>query len=155
MRKFVVAGLAAFAMAVPGMSGAVELVTAKFPQTIFQIARGYGSAELSKDASGDPRIIGRINGIKYGIYFYGCTNGENCVDIQFLSSWSGASVSQSDMNDWNRTRRFGKAYLDREGDPVLEMSVNLDQGVTKENLEKTFEWWSRITTQFKKDKLGQ
>ncbi len=46
------------------------------------------------------------------------------------------------INNWNRTKRFGKAYLDNDGDPILVMTVNLDYGVTRDNLEDDFNWWT-------------
>ena len=45
------------------------------------------------------------------------------------------------MNAWNRDRRFGKAYIDADGDIAIEMDVNLWGGVTPKNLDDTFDWW--------------
>jgi hypothetical protein len=61
----------------------------------------------------------------------------------------------SDINTWNRTKRFGKAFLDKDGDPALEMTVNLDYGVSRENLDDSFNWWSKAVKSFLKDVLRQ
>ncbi|MEX8499589.1 YbjN domain-containing protein, partial [Leptothrix ochracea] len=37
----------------------------------------------------------------------------------------------------------------RDGDPVLQMSVNLDHGVSRKNLEDTFDWWAKIVPEFR------
>lgn len=36
------------------------------------------------------------------------------------------------INEWNRTKRFSRAYLDREGDPIIESDIDLEGGVTRE-----------------------
>ncbi len=87
-------------------------------------------------------IVGRIDGTKYVVFFYGCDDkGANCNNIQFLASWGGYKVSTDVINKWNSSKRFGTAYLDKDGDPALSMSVNLSFGVNKKNFEDTFEWW--------------
>jgi len=128
---------------------AQSLITAANPQTILDIARGYGSAELSTDSVNDPLITGRIDGTSYRVYFYGCSNGRNCKTIDFYAAWSSNRVSLRDVNEWNRTKRFTKAYLDSDDDPILEMSVNLDNGVSRGNLDYTFDWWKVTLKQFK------
>ena len=40
-----------------------------------------------------------------------------------------------------QTKRFAKAYLDDQNDPVIEMDVNLQGGVSRKNLEETFDLW--------------
>ena len=52
-----------------------------------------------------------------------------------------------------RDKKFGKAYLDQDGDPRLEMTVNLDYGVTQRNLDDTFDWWTKALARFKRDVL--
>ncbi len=54
---------------------------------IFKIAQGYGTAELSKDSVGDPMISGRMAGINYVIFFYGCNDaGKECSSLQFRAA---------------------------------------------------------------------
>lgn len=84
------------------------------------------------------------------MYFYGCAKGRECDDIQFSAGWSGPKVSLEKINEWNRDKRFGKAYIDSDGDPRLEMEVNLDYGVSAKNLEDSFNWWSKALKEFKK-----
>jgi hypothetical protein len=52
------------------------------------------------------------------------------------------------MADWNREKRFGKAYLDQDGDATVEMNVNLHGGVSLANLEATIDWWRLILDEF-------
>ena len=128
---------------------AEELIDAKKPEAILNIAKGFGSAKLGKDSEGDPLITGRIKGTRYGIYFYGCNSeGEDCDDIQFNAAWSGVKVSLKAVNRWNAKKRYGKAFIDSEGDPVIQMTVNLDYGVSADNLDDTFNWWTKALEDF-------
>lgn len=132
-----------------------QLVEADDPQAILEIAKGYGRAKLITDQDGDPQIVGRMKGTKYTVYFYGCENGRNCDDILFTAGWSGHRVSMGDINDWNRNKRYGKAYLDDENDPILELAVNLKYGVTSRNLDDTFDWWGVSLEGFEEGVLGE
>ncbi|PTD95170.1 YbjN domain-containing protein [Pseudothauera lacus] len=153
LRVFAVAAAALFATA-PVMAN--DLIDATDPARILNIARGFGSADLEKDSQGDPKITGRIEGTRYTIFFYGCTNNTDCDDIQFYAAWNGNNkFTQAQMNEWNRTKRYGKAYLDRDNDPVLEMVVNIDYGVSRRNIEDSFNWWKVALRGFKKDVLGE
>lgn len=156
MKKIAAKVMVCSSLLLAGASPALaQLVDATNPSRIYEIAKGFGSAELDKDSQGDPRITGRIDGTKYGIYFYGCSNGRDCDDIQFSAGWSGAKVTLDDVNRWNRQKRYGKAYLDRDGDPRLEMVVNIDYGVSSKNLEDSFSWWMKALKGFKEEILKQ
>ncbi|GAA0697622.1 YbjN domain-containing protein [Marinobacterium maritimum] len=128
---------------------AEPLVDATNPETLVQLVRGFGSATLEKDDYGDPLITGRIDGSKYGIYFYGCDNNRNCNDVQFSAAWSGYDVSMRRLNEWNKTKRYGKAYLDEDGDPNIELIVNLKYGVSRDNFDDTVDWWMLTMKEFK------
>jgi len=40
------------------------------------------------------------------------------------------------------------AYLDDENDPIIELPVNLEKGVSAENLEETFDYWRIVLGSF-------
>ncbi len=71
-----------------------EIITAPDPAAILDIAKGYGSAKLDKDDGGDPMVSGRLEGMKYLIYFYGCENHENCKSIQFSSGYTDTFTAE-------------------------------------------------------------
>ncbi|PSL12259.1 putative sensory transduction regulator [Marinobacterium halophilum] len=141
-------GLALATLLAAGSVQAEPLVTAADPEQIAQLVRGFGSAVVDQDEYGDPLITGRIEGTKYGIFFYNCTDGADCKDIQFAAAWSDKAISRARINEWNRDMRFGKAYLDDEGDPNLEMAVNLRYGVSTDNFDDTIDWWRVVTADF-------
>jgi hypothetical protein len=135
------------------LASAETLIDGSDPEAIRAIATGYGSAELETDSDGDPQIVGRIDGTQYIVLFYGCTNGQNCNSIQFTAGWACVPVSLAQINAWNSGMRFGKAYLDEDGDPTVEMNVNLDFGVSRKNLDDTFDFWRLVLTQFQEEVL--
>lgn len=132
-----------------GTATAQDLVDGSDPAVILEIAQGYGTAELSKDSVGDPMVSGRMSGINYVIFFYGCNDaGKECNSLQFRAAWAADGMTHELMNEWNRTKRFGKAYLNQEGNPRIEMNVNLDYGVSWDNLDDTFDWWRIAMEEF-------
>ena len=46
------------------------------------------------------------------------------------------------------TKRFGKAYLDKDGDATIELNVNLRGGVCNANFDETVGWWSTVLREF-------
>jgi hypothetical protein len=131
-------------LAWPGVAmaqSANDLLDGSDPQAILTIAEGYGSAMLAVDSVGDPMIEGRIGGQAYTVFFYGCTEGKNCGSIQFTTYFAGVRPGADVVSDWNDANRFGTLYLDRDGDLAMDMDVNLFGGVTRRNLDDTFDWW--------------
>ncbi len=136
-------------------ASAEQLNDGRDPDEILAIAKSFGTAVMEKDSLGDPKISGSIDGTKYGIYFYGCKAGKSCQDIQFAAGWSNVKVSLASINEWNRTRRIGKAYLDKINDPMLELWIDVSNGASVKTLENAFSWWRSIIKGFKKDVLKQ
>lgn len=145
---------AAFVALVVSISPAVaqsctNIVDGGDPARIFNLARGHGSAEIGTDSRGDPKIDGRMHGVKYQIYFYGCKNGEQCTSVQFRAGFTQDNKQTvQHMNDWNVQKRFGKAAIDKDGDATIEMNVNLRGGVCSANFDETVGWWSTVLREF-------
>jgi len=147
-------GQAAGAQDAGGQESGTPTVDARNVDEILSIARGFGDAQIDKDSGGDPMIRGRIEGVSYRVFFYGCTQNRDCRNIQFYAGWDAEGITVERLNEWNRNKRFGGAYLDGENDPILEMDVNLDYGVTRKNLEDTFDWWRVILGEFTKEVIN-
>lgn len=118
------------------------------PREVLELAKGYGSATLEPYGDGKVKIDGRMEGRRYGVYFYGCTANRQCNSLQFSWGIDKKGVPLSKINDWNRDKRFAKAYIDSEGDLMLEMDVNVAYGVTRKNLDDTFDWWRLVLKEF-------
>ncbi|PIE07594.1 MAG: YbjN domain-containing protein [Rhodobacterales bacterium] len=136
-------------LVLPQAALAEDLVDATQVDVIASLAAKYGTAEVDVDNTGDPMISGEIDDTHYMVLFYGCENGNNCTTIQYYTGWiNPGGIDVDTLNDWNRDRRFSKAYIDAEGDPVIEFDVNLFGGVTETNLYDTFDWWRLVMSEF-------
>jgi hypothetical protein len=134
----------------PPVLAASDIITANDIDKILEIARGYGTARKAGGGNEDPYITGKLSGINYSIDFYGCNDKhEGCTSIQFHAGWDVTDVPADRLAKWNSENRFGSAYLDSDGAPVMEMDVNLDQGVTADNFDDTFDIWRIIVEDFR------
>lgn len=125
-----------------------ELVDGSNAQTILDLARGHGDATMEKQKNGDPRIAGETGGVKYAIYFMNCTNNTDCEDLNFYAGFADLKPKIDLINAWNRDKRFGKAYLDKDNDAVVEMDFNLEHGVSSDNLDAAFTVWDLVVDQY-------
>jgi len=121
---------AAFAMTAVAAPAHAQLVRAQDPQSLVRALQNGGyTAQLGVDAVGDPKITSAYGGTTFQIFFYNCTNHKECATIQFHSGYHlDKSPSFELINQWSQSQRFGRAYLDKENDPILEMDVDLDDG---------------------------
>ncbi len=125
------------------------LVSAATPEAVRESIALIGTAELSTDRNGAPRISGRIEGELYRVAFRGCASGDDCRSIVFSVGFAGVEASLEDVNAWNAEQIFGTAYLDDAGEPRLKMTVNLEAGVSLENLDSTVERWRIALVEFR------
>ncbi len=126
-------------------------VVAENPQAIAGLLKDIGyRAELTKDDTGDPKIESAAAGVNFSIYFYGCTDGKACSSIQFSSGFDlDSALNMSSVNDWNTRKRYGKVYIDDEGDPYLEMDINLaGGGITEDSFRDSLDSWERLLSDF-------
>ncbi|MAK80970.1 YbjN domain-containing protein [Phenylobacterium sp.] len=143
------AGLALGLCAVPAQSRPLPAggVTAAEVIEVLQ-ANGY-RAEEDVDGVGDPMVRSATDGSNYAIYFYGCERGR-CTTIQFGVAFSmKQSPGLAKINEWNREMRFGRAYLDSEMDPAVQMDVDLELGATTEQLQSVIGTWGAVVPAFK------
>jgi hypothetical protein len=129
-----------------------ELINATNPATIKAIVESQGwPATIVAKAGDDPYIESNRNGLKFLVLFMNCTDNKNCKTLQYYMGFSDAKdVSLDKINKWNKDKRFARAYKDDEGDPVLEMDVDLDfAGIPRENVGETFNTWASLMDSFR------
>jgi hypothetical protein len=68
--------------------------------------------------------------------------------LQLFSGFAGFKAEPKFINEWNRTRRFSRAYLDDNNDPCLEADLNLQGGVTRENIKVFLQLYSLSVKNF-------
>lgn len=152
---FILALIAGLAGGLLPQSGrAQEVITSITGAQLTTIIQSMGyQAELTTDSQGDPKIRSTAEGLKYVILTYGCTESgaeKACNSFQFSTAIAMKTKPAFDtINRWNRDKRFGKAYLDNDRDPVLEWDVDMRGGVTEEYLREIVNRWARVLAEFK------
>ncbi|HEX5183662.1 MAG TPA: YbjN domain-containing protein [Allosphingosinicella sp.] len=130
------------------------MVRAQDPQSVVAALQKAGyRARLDTDKTGDPVVRSASSGTDFSVFFYNCTDHKDCRTVEFYSGYhlDKNPVGLDKMNDWNRTMRFGRAYLDDQKDPVLEMDVDLDAGGMSDDLFKdNLDYWTSVMSRFEK-----
>ena len=147
--KSTVLAATAFAVSTPAQA---ELVSSRSPEAIAGIIRGMGMpAKIIKKPGENPYIESNYNTLKYLVFFMTCDEGgTNCKTVQYYLGFSDAKdASLEKLNAWNRDHRFARAYRDNEGDPVLEMDLDLDfNGLPRENIVESLRTWQSLMDQY-------
>ena len=119
----------------------------------FMEKTGY-RVELATDTRGDPVISGRISRTDYLIQFYECEGGQFCNSVQFVAaSPKPAAFTPETANTFNIRWRYVRLTWDA-AQIKLQMDVNLDAGVTADNLEDTLDIWKQLIEIYERDILG-
>ena len=117
------------------------------------VARMMAEAGLSvtrlTDRKGDPMLESRIEGTVFHVNFYDCHPA--CQAMQFSAGFQlDAPMPMEMANLWNRDHRFGKVYLDRSGDPFVEMDIGLaGEGIGRDNFLDALDTWRVILSEFR------
>ena len=148
LRHLTTFALAASALTSPAPAQIID-ATSEEAFVEFLQDNGY-RAKLDYLENGRPVIDSADSGSNFSIYFLGCSGEkQECRTIQFHTGYDLPNgMSMERVNDWNRTARFAKVYIDDQGDPDLEWDVNLEFGVTTENLFYTLVAWTDVMQQF-------
>lgn len=107
------------------MVSATELVEKFSDDYVLQMLRNEGyNPEKMKD--GVFRL--KVDGMTMALF------NKSDGDMQLYYSPSGVRVSLEDINEWNRTHRLSRAYLDGDKDPVLESDLLSNGGLTEKHV---------------------
>lgn len=129
---------------VPGENSG-GLVFANIPDLLV-LAAEVGSARIDRDDDGQEYVAGSIDGINYALDVYNCD--PECADLTFTASFEMNGITDAMMNEWNASRRFGKAYIRSDGDAVLQIAINTRYGITVETFRDDLVWWETVLTDY-------
>lgn len=151
------AGLAVAALAQPPSAERVRggMFDASDPAGIarFMERTGY-RVELRADPRGDPVIAGRFSTSEYNIQFYECEGGQFCNSVQFVTQTARPATLTPDIaNAFNARWRYARVVYDATQVKLL-MDLNLDAGVTADNLEDTLDIWRQLVDIYEREILG-
>lgn len=100
--------------------------------------------------TGSPRVRTTMSGYSVAIYLYSC-NAQRCGSIQFYAGFEKEpKFTPRFVNQWNREKRYAKAYLDKDSDLAFEYDLQLDGGVTPDFLKEQMSLFERLLSQLAK-----
>jgi hypothetical protein len=140
------------AMAAPASAQLMDPAT---PESIAEHLRSKGfKAEVHPPTtSAGPGITSQAaEGVDFDISFDACDKeGKRCQVMVFSAGFMFQDPerrpSKADLNRWN-LNEFGKAVASSNGDPWLDLEVNLVGGITETNLIDTMKWWNVLVGDF-------
>jgi len=104
-------------------------------------------ASVGKDSTGDPKIMASFpvgdTDIKYQVYFFGCKS-DRCNAIQYHAAFDG---DISKVAEWNKTRRFARAYSSDATTIHLEYDVDVEKGANTAAIQNTAERFKAVIVQ--------
>ncbi len=89
-------------------------------------AEGFRKVEIVEPTV----IVITIDGLEYYLFVY------DDGDLQLWFGLTDYNVGIEDMNEWNRTRRLTRAYIDDENDPILEADLLANAGYSSRQLSE-------------------
>lgn len=138
--------------ATPALAAEVKIdtvYTAIEGEQLAQLLQGLGvETERSDDSEGNPLF--RLQREGYSVFLI----TDDCTDVGCgtLRLYVGFALSDKPdwqmVNGWNRTHLHTRAYLDKDGDPVLESDLSLKDGVTTEGISTYLRRFGEETQSF-------
>ncbi len=102
-------------------TSSADLVSSTSPDKMLALMQGEGYS-VTKEGQG---IIWKIDGKRSVVLVSQSGNG-----LLFMTAFSDGNATPEKINAWNKTKRYSRTYLDDEGDPVLEVDLDLEGGVS-------------------------
>ena len=120
------------------------------PDVVAGLMTGAGmKVTHTTSAEGAPMLESSVDGVDFVVYFYECM--PICASMQFSAGFDLDEAMPMEMaNLWNRDRRFGRVYLDRTGDPYIEMDIGLaGDGIGRDNFRDALATWRIVLKEFR------
>lgn len=105
--------------------------------------------DQTQDDWGDPQFMIEAAGKEIIMFTYKCKSGK-CEDLRLYTYWrtGGKAPDLRLMNKWNIEQRWTKSYIDKDNDIVLEVDLDIKDGITKQALLNMIEIYSNHVYKF-------
>lgn len=131
---------------------AAQMVSPTNPEAIKEVIEAKGwEATLNLPDDDNPYIESSYHEMAFIVLFMNCDdNHRNCKTLQYYVGFSDAKDTTLErINQWNKEKRFARCYRDDEGDPVIEMDVDLDfDGLPRQNVDESLTTWAALMDAF-------
>lgn len=101
---------------------------------------GFTGAEIDSDQD----VLVNMQGYRV-LILVGSYQGKN-LSMKF--ALAGTKANHQIVNQFDLEKRFGRAYLDGDGDPVLESDLDLEGGVTEARVLDYFRTYNQLMVHF-------
>jgi hypothetical protein len=138
MRHSVLLTAVAASLAIAAAPAAAANIIADVDQVAAALKRGGYTVEIKQTKDG--RFIRSTRGkenYEFSVFFYGCdaNTTNNCKSVQLYAGFSPKTKPTLEaLNEYASENRWGRVYRDDEGDPVVEMDIDLEKGGMSEAL---------------------
>ncbi|HYW52084.1 MAG TPA: YbjN domain-containing protein [Gemmatimonadaceae bacterium] len=88
------------------------------------------------------KVVTQLNGSKVVFFISGQT-------MQAYFGLSGTGATLTKVNEWNKKKRFGRAYIDADGDPCVELDYDLEGGVSDDSIKVWFDTVKLVVRSFR------
>lgn len=126
----VVTLLAVLAFTVAAQAGDKDVIESVTRNDVQKLLESEGFS-VSVDEDGD--LLWKLEG--YNTWMFVAKDGES---LQFYAPFGDGNATLKKVNTWNQTRRYSRSYLDDEGDPRLELDLDMAGGVTVARIKDFF-----------------
>ena len=114
----------------PSLFANSELAKKYSDAELIEIIKGEGYSAVKKAKEGTIHI--KIDGRSYFLL------NKKDGDLQTYYSIGGANISYKDINEWNKTKRLSRAYLDKDSDLTLESDLLANAGLSEKMVTEFF-----------------
>jgi hypothetical protein len=144
---------AAFAQADLATVDPSTVITTITPVEVVMLLESRGYPATAHDLDTDlPYVDTTANGINYSVNLFACSGAKvkACEQVQFRAWFErkGGDDAEKLMTDYDREWVFGKAYVNDEGNMVIEHAFTVRAGVTVANLLDSIELWEGVVEDF-------
>ncbi|MBE6441451.1 MAG: YbjN domain-containing protein [Desulfovibrio desulfuricans] len=119
-----------------------ETISGNSYQKIVGIASEFGEAKLFMPPDDDPYIKGKIDNVKYTVFFDDCAKHDDCKSLILRMAYANHGLALAEVNSFNAKTKVGKLFISDSNNLIFDYFVNLKHGVSEENLRSTFEWFT-------------
>jgi hypothetical protein len=136
--------------AVVANTGTITSMTSESFQKLV-LAMGFECTRGKTDGKDDAFFTFRAEGYKVASFFHGPSY------LLLYNAFTDVNPTLATVNEWNQKNNFSRAYVDKDGNAVLESDLVLTGGVASDTIElfvKTFRdsvaRWARFALERKK-----
>ncbi len=147
IRNLAGAAVAAFVMVAP-LSGALAAGVSKTQIASSLESKGYSVQDFK------PNMLAVVVGEH--VVLVGVDGSD--ADVSYITYLNDVRLGEGGhkfLSKFNSEVKFGRAYLDRDGDVALQMDRNSNGGVTMQNVESDFEVFLLLISKFLSDYEAQ